>query len=428
MSTARKGVRRRIATLLAVAGLGAVPFANSAHAADPVNINIASTKASTMGVILNTVIDEGFDVKHGIKFNPVEVAAAPAILAGLVGGTISLTSATIDNYIGWQTSTPMTVFREQLTAPFWEIIVRKGFADDNGLKEGSDYKTVMTALAKSNVGVVAKAGASEFMWLQLAAGAGITYTGTIVPGLLSAPTITAALTAKSVDAVIAYEPFATMMVQSGLAISPFSIRDGAKGLPDVTRAPGLSLGATSSWFYANKGLVKNIDAAFDEAATWLKTPKNFAAPVARLQKYSGVDNATAIALMKKNLNYISPTGAINLAAWDRVGQWYKDTNQAIVKGVLYGARDFIYNTSAKEIKPVKKGTIVSLKTLATELALFPKADSKISATSYTTKICTVSGQTVITKKAGVCEVGIQVVDKGAKNFQNRSSKTSITVN
>jgi hypothetical protein len=31
------------------------------------------------------------------------------------------------------------------------------------------------------------------------------------------------------------------------------------------------------------------------------------------------------------------------------------------------------------------------------------------------------------KKDGVCEVGIQVVDKGAKNFQNRSAKTTITV-
>lgn len=427
MKMSKKGMRRRVAALLAIAGLGAVPYANSAHAADPVQVNIAHTKTSVTGILLNVVMDQGLDVKNGFKFNPVEVAAAPQILAGFVGGTLDLTSATIDNYITWQMTKPMTVWREQVSAPFWEIIVRKGFADDNGIKAGSDYKTVMTALAKSNVGVVSKAGASEFMWLQLVGGAGITYSGTVVPGLVSAATIQAAFTAKSVDAVIAYEPFATMMVQNGSAVSPFSIRDGAKGLPEVTRAPGLTLGGPSDWFYSHRALAKSIDKAYDEAVAWLKAPKNFAAAVAELQKYSGLDNATSIALLKQNLNYFSPNGNINLAAWDRVGQWYKDTNQAVVKGVLLQARDFVFNLSAKEIKPVKKGASVALKSLATELLLYPKADSKLTGVSLTTKVCTISGQNVVTKKAGTCEVGVQVVDRDAKNFQNRSAKTTITV-
>ena len=427
MKMSKKGMRRRVAVLLAVAGLGAVPYANSAHAADPVQVNIAHTKTSVTGILLNVVMDQGLDVKNGFKVNPVEVAAAPQILAGFVAGTLDLTSATIDNYITWQMTKPMTVWREQVSAPFWEIIVRKGFADDNGIKAGTDYKTVMTALAKSNVGVVSKNGASEFMWLQLVGGAGITYTGTVVPGLVSAATIQAAFTAKSVDAVIAYEPFATMMVQNGSAISPFSIRDGAKGLPEVTRAPGLSLGGPSDWFNSHRDLAKSIDKAFDEAVAWLKAPKNFAAGVAELQKYSGLDNATSIAALKQNLNYFSSNGNMNLAAWDRVGQWYKDTNQAVVKGVLLQARDFVYNLSAKEIKPVKKGTVIALKSLATELLLYPKADSKLTGSSLTTKVCTISGQTIVTKKAGTCEVGVQVVDKGAKNFQNRSAKTTITV-
>ena len=429
MGTSRKGLRRRVAMLLTIAGLGVIPFASSAHAADPVNVNIAHTKTSVTGILLNTVMEQGLDVANGWKANPVEVAAAPQILAGFVGGTLDLTSATIDNFITWQMSKPMTVWREQVSAPFWEIVVRKDFADSNGLKVGSDYKTVMTALAKSNVGVVSKNGASEYMWLQLVGGAGITYTGTVVPGLVSAATIQAAFTAKSVDAVIAYEPFATMMVQNGSAISPFSIRDGAKGLPEVTRAPGLSLGGPSDWFNkeGNKDLAKKIDKSFDEAVAWLKAPKNFAKAVALLQSKSGLDNATSIAALKQNLNYFSPNGNMNLAAWDRVGQWYKDTNQAVVKGTLLQAKDFVFNLSAREIKPVKKGATIALKTLATELLLYPKSTSKITVVSLTTKICSISGSAVVMKKDGVCEVGVQVVDKGAKNFQNRSAKTTITV-
>ncbi len=429
MKSYKKNLRRGLAVALVAGAVGVVPMANSAQAADPVTINIAHTKTSVTGILLNAVMEQGFDVKNGIKFNPIEVAAAPQILAGFVSGTLDLTSATIDNFITWQMSKPMTVWREQVSAPFWEIIVRKDFADSKGLKVGTDYKTVMTALAASNVGVVSKNGASEYMWLQLVGGAGISYSGTVVPGLVSAATIQAAFAAKSVDAVIAYEPFATLMVQAGYAVSPFSIRDGAKGLPDVTRAPGLSLGGPSDWFNkpGNIDLAKKADKAFDEAVAWMKAPKNFAKAVSLLQSKSGLDNATSIAALKQNLNYFSSNGNMNLAAWDRVGQWYKDTNQAVVKGTLLQAKDFVYNLSAREIKPVKKGATIDLKTLATQLLLYPKADSKITGTSLSTKICTVSGGTLTMKKDGTCEIGVQVVDKGAKNFQNRSAKTTIVV-
>ena len=427
MKFTRKGIRRGITAAVVAGAVGFAPVANSAHAADPVTINFAHTKASLTGILLNVVMDQGLDVKNGFKAVPTEVAAAPQILAGMVAGTIDLTSATIDNFITFQMTTPMTVFRQQMNVPFWELIVRKDFADANGLAKGTDYKTTMSKLAAAKVGVVSKSGASEFMWLQLAGGSGSTFTGTIVPGMVSAATIQAAFTAKSVDAVIAYEPFATMMVNNGMAISPFSIRDGATGMPDVARAPGFHVGGTSAWFYAHRELAKGVDKAYDEAIAWLKAPKNFAAAVALLQKNSGLDNATAIALLKQNLNYFSATGTEDLAAWDRVGQWYKDTNQAVVKGVLLGARDFVTDVSAKEIKPMKKGTTLSLKSLATELLLYPKSDSKLTGSSLSPKVCTITGGNVVMKKVGVCEVGVQVVDKGAKNFQNRSSKTNITV-
>ena len=419
---------RRLAAATAATLVAGLPLASQAGASSssPVNVNIAHTKASVTGILVNAVMEQGFDTKNGIKLNPVEVAAAPAILAGFAGGSIDLTSATIDNFITWQMSMPMTAWREQISASFWEIIVRKEFADAN-IKKGATYKDVMTALAKSNVGVVAKGGASDFMWQQLVDGAGITWTGAAIPGAVSAATVQAQLTAKSVDAVIVYEPFATMMVQNGSAVSPFSIRDGAPGLPEVTRAPGLSLGGPTAWFQNNRTTAKNIDKAFDEGIAWLRAPKNFAKAVSLLQKYSGLDNATAITTLKQNLNYFSPNGNMNLAAWDRVGQWYKDKNIPVVKGQLLQAKDFVFNLSAREIKPMKVGQSMKLQTLATELLLYPKANSKISGSVQSKKNCTIKGDEVVMTKAGTCEVGVQVTDKGAKNFANRSAKTLITV-
>lgn len=419
---------RRIAAATAVTLVAGLSLASQvgASSSSPVNVNIAHTKASVTGILVNAVIDEGFDVKNGVKLSPIEVAAAPNILAGFAGGTIDLTSATVDNFIAWQMSLPMTAWREQVSAPFWEIIVRKDFADAN-IKKGATYKDVMTALAKSNVGVVAKAGASDFMWQQLVDGSGVAWTGAVIPGAISAPTIQAQLTSKSVDAVIAYEPFATIMVQNGSAVSPFSIRNGAPGLPDVTRAPGLSLGGPTSWFLNNRETAKKIDKAFDEAIAWLRAPKNFAKAVSMLQKYSGLDNATAIAALRQNLNYFSPNGTMNLAAWDRVGQWYKDKNIPIVKGQLLQAKDFVFNLSAREVKPMKVGQSLNLRTLATQLLLYPKSNSKITASVQTKKNCTIKGDAVVMTKAGTCDVGIQIIDKGAKNFANRSAKTLITV-
>ena len=143
-------------------------------------------------------------------------------------------------------------------------------SDAQGITSKDSYATVMSKLAKANVGGPAKLGAAEFAWLQLVAGANVTWTGTFVPGVLSLATATAQLTAKTIDVAMVYEPFGTQLVQQGLAIQPFSVRDGAPGLPDVIRAPGLTLVSTSAWFTKNQATAVKIDKAFDEAAAWLK--------------------------------------------------------------------------------------------------------------------------------------------------------------
>lgn len=428
MKTNRKGLWGCIAASLAAITVAGAP---SAHADAPVTINIASSKAGVTALMTNVLIAKGYDQANGFTLNRVEVAAAPAILAGLVGGTIDVAPVTIDNTISFQKSIPMVAWREIMSNPFWDFVIRKDYADAQGITSKDSYATVMSKLAKANVGGPAKLGAAEFAWLQLVAGANVTWTGTFVPGVLSLATATAQLTAKTIDVAMVYEPFGTQLVQQGLAIQPFSVRDGAPGLPDVIRAPGLTLVSTSAWFTKNQATAVKIDKAFDEAAAWLKNQKNFAAAVQLLQDYNPtLDNPTAIAIVKKSVNYFSSNGAMNQDAWNRVGAWYKNTpyaDNAITKGSLFGAKDFVYDLSVRDIKPMKKGATLTAQSLAMSLNLSPNAKSVISIEALSPSICKVKGSKLEAKATGICEVSVSVTNTLNKNLQTRSTRTNITV-
>jgi ABC-type nitrate/sulfonate/bicarbonate transport system substrate-binding protein len=428
MKKIKKGLWGCIAVSMAAATVVGAP---SAQANTPVTINIASSKAGVNALITNVLIQQGYDVANGFTLNRVEVAAAPQILAGLVGGTIDVSPVTIDNAISFQKSVPVVAWREIMSNPFWDFVIRKDYADAQGITSKDSYATVMSKLAKANVGGPAKLGAAEFAWLQLAAGAKVTWTGTFVPGVANLATATAQLTAKSIDVAMVFEPFGTQLVQQGLAVQPFSVRDGAPGLPDVSRAPGLTLVSTGTWFAKNKDMATKIDKAYDQAAAYLKNQKNFAKAVALLQEYNPtLDNPTSIVIVKKNVNYFSSNGAMNQDAWNRVGAWYKNTPYAdnvITKGSLFGAKDFVYDLSFRDVPPMKKGAKLAAAALAKSLNLNPNAKSVIKLLSFTPKICKVTGSQLEAKASGVCEISVEVTNKEAKNLQTRSTRANITV-
>lgn len=428
MKKTSKGLWGCIAASLAAITIVGAP---SAHADSTVTVNIASSKAGVTALMTNALIAKGFDVANGFSLNRVEVAAAPAILAGLVGGTIDVAPVTIDNSISFQKSVPVVAWREIMANPFWDFVIRKDYAEANGISATDTYASVMPKLAKANVGGPAKLGAAEFAWLQLAAGANVSWTGTFVPGVANLATATAQLTAKTIDVAMVFEPFGTQLVQQGLAVQPFSVRDGAAGLPDVIRAPGLTLVSTGTWFAKNKDLATKIDKAFDQAAAWLKDQKNFAASVRLLQDYNPtLDNATSVAIVKKSVNYFSSNGAINQEAWNRVGAWYKNTPYAdnvITKGSLFGAKDFVYDLSFRDIKPVKKGATLTALSLAKALNLSPNAKSVITLSSFTPTICAVVKSQIVAKASGVCEISVEVKNTAYKNLQSRSTRANITI-
>jgi|GEM_PF-1002191 ABC-type nitrate/sulfonate/bicarbonate transport system substrate-binding protein len=405
----------------------ALPMSSVVHAADPVSVPMVTSPAlGSMPVFV--AIAKGFDVDNGIKFTENLFLTGPTIQAALVAGTVKFTAADTNNWIPWSAATgPYTAVRQINSAPFFDIVLRKGFLAEKTAGK-TDFATVMAALKGSNIGIVAKGGASEFVWTQLVQGSGITWTGAVV-GAPSAALIEAGFTSKNIDAAITYDPLLTQLVNKGAAEAAFSIRENDKGVPAVTQVPGLLLGARSDLFATAEGrdLAKKVDKTFDTAITWMRNPKNFPALVELTQTRLSLSNADAIATWKRNLNYYSNVGAINKAAIDAAGVWYAANQSALVKGKTYSSADLVFDVSAREVKALKVGQTVSGVALAKFLGLAPKRLSKITLTTTTAKNCKVSTSSVTMTKAGSCSVLVSVKDVVDIQTASRYARTFITV-
>ncbi|MFM7094285.1 MAG: hypothetical protein ACKOYL_07000, partial [Actinomycetota bacterium] len=195
-------------------------------------IALAGQSAAVGAIPFNVAIANDIDAKYCIELSVVEVVSGAQSLAALVGGTAQLTTGTVDNFMGWNATAPMTVFREVQTAPFFDVVVRKDYYEAN--LKGKKFADMMKVLAGAKLGVTSLGGASEATWKQLITGAGTTLTGTLVAGQLSAATIGAAMTAKSIDATITWEPNTTLLTEGltegaePLGVMPFSIKEPTK--------------------------------------------------------------------------------------------------------------------------------------------------------------------------------------------------------
>lgn len=395
--------------------------AQAAACTTTTKIALAGQSAAIGAIPFNVAIANDIDAKYCIDLSVVEVVSGAQTLASLVGGTAQVTVGTVDNFMGWNATAQMTVFREVQTAPFFDIVVRKDYYEAN--LKGKKFADMMKVLAGAKLGVTALGGASEATWRQLIGGAGTTLTGTLIPGSLSAATIGAQFTAKTIDASITWEPNTTLLTEGltdgaePLAVMPFSIKEPTSDMPAETNTPGLTLGATSAWFVANQSVAKNIDAMFDESIAYAKNPKNFAKVVSLIVEKSKISNKTAISLAKRYLNYFNVSGAINRAAWDITGPWYFKNLPAVVKNISYTSNNFVYDLSLRQIKALKLKRSYTAAALATSLNLAVRSGSTIVVTTTTPKICTATKMGITAKAVGTCDLTVTVTDKKAVGQQ-----------
>ncbi len=407
--------------------------AQAATCTTTTKIALAGQSAAVGAIPFNVAIANDIDAKYCIDLSIVEVVSGAQTLAALVGGTAQVTVGTVDNFMGWNATAAMTVFREVQTAPFFDVVVRKDFYEAN--LKGKKFADQMKALAGAKLGITALGGASEATWRQLLTGAGASLTGTLVAGQLNAATIGASFTAKAIDATITWEPNTTLLTEGltdgaePLATMAFSIKEPTKDMPAETNTPGLTLGGTSAWVAANMEVAKNIDAMFDESIAYAKNPKNFAKVVALIQEKSKISNKTAISLAKRYLNYFNVSGTINRGAWDITGPWYFANLPAVVKNKSYTSNDFVYDLSLRQIKPLKVKASYDSVSLAKNLNLAVRNGSTISITTSTPKVCTVGKTGVTGKAAGTCDITVTVTDKKAVGQQatTRFARTFLVI-
>ena len=105
----------------------ALPVASAASAADPITVPIVTSPALG-SVPVFVAMRNGYDVDNGIKFTRNFFSGGPAIQAALVAGKVQFTLADTNNWIPWTASTgPYTTIRQVMNAPFFDVILRKGF-------------------------------------------------------------------------------------------------------------------------------------------------------------------------------------------------------------------------------------------------------------------------------------------------------------
>lgn len=396
--------------------------ANAATCSTTTKINMGAATDAVASLPLNVALEYDIDAKYCLDISVTYAASSSVVRPALAAKTIDMAFGTIDNFMTWQGTTPLTVFREIQTAPFFDVVVRKDFYEAN--LKGKTYVDAMKILATAKLGVTSAGGASEATWRQLISGASTTLTGALIPGALSAATVAAQFTAKTMDAAMTWEPNTTLLTEgindgdSPLGVMPFSLKQPTKEMPAETNTPGLSLGARTEWFLANQNVAKQVDAMFDEAVAWARTPKNFANVVSSIQKNSKISNTRAISLGKTFLNYLSPSGAINRAAWDLTGPWFAANLPKVVNNTTFTSANFVYDFSERQVKALKVRRTYSSADLAKALDLVVRPGSVITLTTTTPSTCKASKTGVEGKKEGTCDLTVTVTDKKAVGQQS----------
>jgi len=127
--------------------------AQAATCTTTTKIALAGQSAAVGAVPFNVAIANDIDAKYCIDLSVVEVVSGAQTLAAHEGGTAQVTVGTVDNFMGWNATAAMTVFREVQTAPFFDVVVRKDFYEAN--LKGKKFADQMKALAGAKLGITA---------------------------------------------------------------------------------------------------------------------------------------------------------------------------------------------------------------------------------------------------------------------------------
>ena len=427
-------IRKKVAAVLScgaiLGGLAVIPSAaNAAGCTTFYNIKTSNSRGNMTGLPLSYAMDTGIDKQFCINFTETQVLSGAQNLALLAGSAVDIAPATLDNVFSWRAVSDMTIFREMMQVPLSDPSVTKTFYDANNLSKLKSFKEKMQALSSARLGVTSVGGAGETAWKQAFIFTGVEFKGTFVGGATNTATIGALMKSNSIDAAWTNSPYTEQLEAAGLSVpNIFNAKNPSADMVGYIYLdiPGYVYVGRTAWIRENPDAAKAVDALMDESIKRIKDPKYFASVVANIVKNLGVDEPTSQTMARRWSNFFNLTGKINDEAWNRVAKW--NYENGLLK-VLYNVNDFLYDVSASQIKPIKVKGLLAFDSLVKQSLVKTFKGSKLSISTRTLSICSVSTKGVVGKKPGVCDVTVTVKDpKKLANFdQERYSRVFITI-
>jgi ABC-type nitrate/sulfonate/bicarbonate transport system substrate-binding protein len=282
------------------------------------------------------IMENGLDVKNGIKLSCVQVQSGPEETAALIAGGIDIAGMTPANLFAiLDAGGKLVAFQPGLDREYFDIIVRKGFALPDA---GSGWRGVMKDLEHARIGVVTRGAAAEDIARALFQFAGLPATNaTYIPTGLT-PTTLAAMTNHQIDAAITSEPGITLALAKGIATEPFSIQE-LSGPPQMNWGSFFYV-APSKYAHQNAKALQGFQKAYEQGLSWVSNPANKSAAIAFVSKWLGVPPAIATKLYDRNVPFFSKATTILASRYNQVGDFY---HQASAAKKDYHVTDYAFN-------------------------------------------------------------------------------------
>jgi ABC-type nitrate/sulfonate/bicarbonate transport system substrate-binding protein len=286
---------------------GAAP--TSAPAAGAGTTKVSYAYASPNGLhLVATVGSEKPDLarKLGIEFDLLTTTNSPNAVNALMGGSVNVAAATPDSAWPAQDKAPDA---KQLIA----------------IAEGTPYVLIAQPEIKKTadlkgktLGVSALSGGADTTAIRIMlAEAGLTANDYTLVQAGAISDRTAAMKAKSIDAVANLEPQASLLRDSG-----FVEIDNGNNYPSLKGVCSIILLSKTGWYQANPEVAGNFLRAWDAITKWIYDPANKAEVLAICKKTMGGTDAGAEGVY--NLHVVGKSVAQNLRINEKLMQQFVD--------------------------------------------------------------------------------------------------------
>ena len=307
--------------MLAACGGGSESATTTSGDAGPIALQIGRAPAFAQFPLF-VAEDKGFFTEGGLAPEFVSIGSGPEQTAAQIAGDVDIVDNVPNNLLPIiDKGVDLKAFTVTLGATQFDIIVDKDYPLT--AKQG-DWAGIMKDLEGANVGVIALGTGAEDIARTLFKEAGVNPDSQVYIATGLPPTTLAAMENKQIDMAITLEPGIAQAVQSGLAVTPFSIRDGEG--PESLIWPGVLGTVSGEYAKENPEVLTRYVAVMEQTLAWIRDPANKAEVIKLMEDNLSVKPDVADYLYENNLDQYADHVALtddDIAQLDNAAAWVK---------------------------------------------------------------------------------------------------------